>query len=438
MARSGLLPVVVLVLLVSAARPAGAQAPATSGPVPVSPGAVGRAMLADACPSFSWAPREWAPGHELAVFELVDGALTSEPKIRTRLPARASAWTPSQDECLDEGATYLWFIREVTPVGEVVSEWSSGNAFTVVESGRQLSVSSQGAATGDDQTSTGRPARDAVINEQPPDKPPDSIQEKLLEINSKLDELLEPVSRQLCFEIGLELEAHKEFEAEVKAEAEGRAGAEGYGNGLMAKVRALPGKLGLKAAIKGAAVPKYAICLSVDPVFGFSGAASGQTQLASAVAGPDALTDSDITDRLLALVSKLDLTDARMAAAMEGLPDFQADGDLWDAIREGGILQKAADILPLPDGLRSNFENPGQIIESFRSQLALCQQSNLPPAVADLVGEFCGLVANEPFRKLLNRVDTAVSTVKTTVDNILSQLPVQGDCKLFCGDSFRD
>jgi hypothetical protein len=95
--------------------------------------------------------------------------------------------------------------------------------------------------------------------------------------------------------------------------------------------------------------------------------------------------------------------------------------------------------MPLPGTLGDILKEPGQVIATFRSQLALCDNENLPDAIAGVISEFCVLADNERFSKLLDRVDTTVATVRSTVntvrnrvDDILDQLPTADDCKFFC------
>ena len=444
MTRSSLLVASVAAGLLSLPLPALGQAmPDARGPALVSPGGAGRATLAAACPSFSWAPGEWAAGYELSVHALGEGGqLSQAPVMRTMLPGRASSWTPSMQECLEPGGTYMWFLREVSPVGEVIGPWSAGLAFAVARPGDGTSSPGAGdsrdgtSSTGDGQA-VGAP-RDAVMASKPPDTPgnppsevpPDSVQEKLDEI---LTILRDPVSREMCFELGAELEAHLEYGGKFDGEFEGRVGAEAFGSGVMGKVKAKPG-LDFGAQLKGAAVPKVAFCRSFGPILQNSASPAG-ARMAAAVSGAQALSDDELTERLMALVENLGLTESRMTAAMNVMPGFSSDADIWSSLRAGGVLPKAAEVLPMPDGLRSKLQDPGQFLSNLRDQMKLCQQSNLPPAIDSIVGEFCGLAAKEPFQDLLNRVDKAVSTVKETVDNIIGQLPTSDNCKFFCKSS---
>ena len=444
MDRPSLLVASVAVGLLSLPLPASGQGmPDARGPELVSPGGTGRATIAAACPSFSWAPGEWASGYELSVHALVEGGqLSQAPVMRTTLPGRASSWTPSMQECLEPGGTYMWFLREVSPVGEVIGPWSAGLAFVVARPGDGAASPGAGdrrdsaSATGDGQA--GLAPRDAVMADKPPDTPgnppsevpPDSVQEKLDQILAILND---PVSRQACIELGAELEAHLSYGGGLDGEFEGRVGAEGYGNGVMGKVKANPG-LDWGANFKGAAVPKVAFCRSFGPILQNSASPAG-ARMAAAVSGAQMLSDDELTERLMTLVENLGLTESRMAAAMDLMPGFSSDGDIWGSLRSGGVLPRAAEVLPMPDGLRSKLQDPGQFLTNLRDQMRLCQQSNLPPAIDNIVGEFCGLVANEPFRALLNRVDTAISTIQETVDNIIGQLPTSDNCKFFCKSS---
>lgn len=99
-------------------------------PQPVSPGGVDVALVAVRCPTFSWAPARRGGVHELAVYAVSrDGELGAEPVLSVRLPAGATAWTPSMDRCLERGGLYAWSMREVD--GGAAGRWSEPMVFEV-------------------------------------------------------------------------------------------------------------------------------------------------------------------------------------------------------------------------------------------------------------------------------------------------------------------
>jgi hypothetical protein len=424
----------------SLAAPAWAQGHgATSAPVPVSPGGQNKLRPANACPTFNWAPVDGAAAYELGVFPLEQRqTLAADPALRKFLPGRAAGWTPSAGECLAPGE-YVWFIRQAASTGDPIGPWSPGLAITIEDAPQSPELDSTATAT----TAGGGAAIQVAASGQgkpattPPPNNNDVINAKLDEINGKLDDLLAPVSRQLCFQVGGALEIGSQFGGDLNGEFEGRVGAEGFGNGVMGKVKAKPG-WGFAAAFKGAASPTFTICRSLNPIF--SAPTTSAMTRAAAPLGPSGLSDDEFTTRILALADKLQINDDRIGAALDALPDFSATPDAWSALQSDGPVAKLADIVPLPDGLRDTLRNPGQIIANMRAQLALCSQSNLPAVVEDLVQEFCGLASSERFSKLLDRVDAGVTTVKgtadsirTKVDNIIDRLPTEKDCKFFCG-----
>jgi hypothetical protein len=87
--------------------------------VPVSPGATDRAMtIGNPCPTFSWATTAENDAVVLEVVEAIesdpnDPAGETDPRtvLEVALPGGARSWTPSGDQCLETGATYVWFVR---------------------------------------------------------------------------------------------------------------------------------------------------------------------------------------------------------------------------------------------------------------------------------------------------------------------------------------
>ncbi len=114
--------------LVTVAAAAGA-----SGPVAVSPGSVGEAVLVgEACPTFSWVEVEGAGAYEIAVWRIPEEAEKSgEPEVilRETLPGGAQAWTPSLGQCLGRGEGYAWAVGAEGDEGAVA--WSEPAFFEV-------------------------------------------------------------------------------------------------------------------------------------------------------------------------------------------------------------------------------------------------------------------------------------------------------------------
>ena len=104
----------------------------------VSPGGLqGARSISNACPTFSWGLATDANRYEVAVFNTSGNdsddyqthADAGEPVIKTNISAPALSWTPATNQCLDDGGSYLWFVRATTAEGE--SDWSEGRRFEV-------------------------------------------------------------------------------------------------------------------------------------------------------------------------------------------------------------------------------------------------------------------------------------------------------------------
>lgn len=433
------LPCCVAIALLSIAGSASAQ-PAMYPPglQPVSPGDFISATPAASCPGFSWAAKPGAVGYELAVHKVARKTqLEAQPVLLAVVPGTAAAWTPSIDQCLEAGTEYMWFIREVGEVGEPVGGWSEGMRFRVATAGGAPGKGSEATADASDPSrGGGRPGG-----------PPPTNQEILNRLNDVLTLLQEPeptFSFVLCTEPALQGEVELGSEVTLDGTIEGRVGAEGFGNGAMVRLKGAPAAK-LDGKIKGGwDMIKLGVCWdigatvrnrraqSLAPLSPFASASAAATgDLADVVAGLDLV---DVQARLQALATRLQFDPARSIAALEGLGDMSFDGNPFAALGEEGIFRQLAANLPLPENIRALVENPASLFDSFlelRDQ-GLCN-IDLPPALTGPIGQVCQLMASEPFEALLNRVDTAVTTVRNVVNRIENALPTSDDCKFFCG-----
>lgn len=406
---------------------------------PVSPGSFTQAPPAAACPGFSWAAKPGAVAYELAVHELEGRAqLGPTPVLRAIVPGAATSWTPSLSECLEPGASYMWFVREVGPAGDPVGGWSDGMGFTVA-----------GSAPADLQDSKGSPKEALAVsgNGNGPASPPPTNREILTKLTEVLAILREPepaFSFVLCTEPAFQGEVEAGSQLTLDGTIEGRVGAEGYGNGAMVRLKGAPASK-LDAKLKGGwDILKFGACWDIGatvrnrraaaaagmPAAPFRSAAAADADLADVVAGLD--TD-DLRLQLQGLADKLQLDPARSIAALQGLGDMTFDGGVFAGLGQQGIFGQLARNIPLPVNVRTVLEDPSSLLDQFqqlRSQ-GLCNVS-LPPALSGPVGQICQLIANEPFGKLLNRVDDAVATVSGVVSRIEGALPTSSDCKFFC------
>lgn len=95
----------------------------------VSPGSAERFdPVSTACPTFSWSGVAVAAHYELAIFHV--GKNDASTRVLTeRLPAGATSWTPSAEECLAPGKRYAWSVRAIN--SEDQGSWSEARLFKV-------------------------------------------------------------------------------------------------------------------------------------------------------------------------------------------------------------------------------------------------------------------------------------------------------------------
>ncbi len=131
-----------LLLCGSAMADPGLEMPQAIG---VSPGGIEAPnWLADPCPTFSWGSVPGAVGYELAIFWARDDgglgydeqAALGDSVFKSHITAPALSWTPDGEGCLDEGGSYVWFVRAFGETG--VGPWSLGRQFEVDFGGRTL------------------------------------------------------------------------------------------------------------------------------------------------------------------------------------------------------------------------------------------------------------------------------------------------------------
>jgi hypothetical protein len=129
-----------LVLVLTATLAFAEAAMAAEGPIPVSPGRMGRAAVVEArCPTFQWAGVPGAGGYELAVFRIPDAETAdgAEPVLVTRasVPGDARGFTPSSADCLERGQRYAWSVaaaQDSAATGEAGEpQWSQPFLFQV-------------------------------------------------------------------------------------------------------------------------------------------------------------------------------------------------------------------------------------------------------------------------------------------------------------------
>ena len=70
-------------------------ASASERPVAVSPGSATRALIGDACPTFSWGEVDGARSYQLVVYQFGEEDEEAQPVLRQRIPGSANGWTPA-------------------------------------------------------------------------------------------------------------------------------------------------------------------------------------------------------------------------------------------------------------------------------------------------------------------------------------------------------
>ena len=99
-------------------------------PMAVSPGDVEKlAAVGDACPTFSWTEVPGSQRYELVILTAGEEEEQAREVLEETLPAGATNWTPSLEQCLERGGRYGWSVRAVGEEG--ASEWSALNLFEV-------------------------------------------------------------------------------------------------------------------------------------------------------------------------------------------------------------------------------------------------------------------------------------------------------------------
>lgn len=103
---------------------------AAGGPEPVSPGhPQWMQTAAGPCPTFSWTSSGTATGYELVIYEVEPRSDDLVERLRHRVPAGATSWSPSLDRCLERGGRYAWALR--ANGAKDSSTWSMPSLFEI-------------------------------------------------------------------------------------------------------------------------------------------------------------------------------------------------------------------------------------------------------------------------------------------------------------------
>ncbi len=109
-------------------------------PMTVSPGGETEvATVTQSCPTFSWSAVNQAASYRIVVFQNIedyvlsfeDMATKSSPVISKDISGPALSWTLSSEESLQNGNTYVWYVKGKDTFGNTLGSWSNGRIFKV-------------------------------------------------------------------------------------------------------------------------------------------------------------------------------------------------------------------------------------------------------------------------------------------------------------------
>ena len=248
----------------------------------------------------------------------------------------------------------------------------------------------------------------------------DGVDTKLAAMDAKLD-ATHPEDAvfglEVCVKGALGGEGGYAVEQELRIEAEGRVGAEAYGNGLMAKLRALPGAK-LEGGAKGEVGGELSACFDLRALaqqLRARGAAPGISPDAAATIQRLAAVDQDeLLEALATFVDATSLDPGAFAAALERVRTLPSGIDPG-SIGHGELVASLAEVLPLPAQHRARLLDPGAMLASFQDDRVLCELQGLPPALAEIVDQACAGAAAE------NLADIIVGT-QSKLDALQSSL----------------
>ena len=119
----------------------------------------------------------------------------------------------------------------------------------------------------------------------------------------------------------------------------------------------------------------------------------------------------------------IDLTEAKLAKALELAPKLTLGADMFSGISEGNNLSKLAEVLPFPVNLRNRLKSPGSLlsfdIEPVDLKGLVCPQgeeeSDLPPGLLAKLEPICDAGANEKLAPAIADIERIVTNIKTSL-----------------------
>ena len=277
------------------------------------------------------------------------------------------------------------------------------------------------------------------------------------DLDKKLDKILailnepEPVfSFVLCTEPAIQWGQGAAFKIELTGKGEGRIGAEGFGNGVMARVQGeTKGEVGAELKF-GWDILKFGVCVDLGAAVRNASPASssgGATPLRQAsltandgIAAANgggllnhiATLDQDaMLAQMLGLANELGVNPANLQFAFDRVANLSFDNEggpfaalqLKDEDREALLAT-----LPIPVGVRPVVEDPAGFIRGqVQSLLADLTQPrgicDIPPPAG--LEPFLHMVCSQPadpFGPMLTSINTSVNTVKSNVNTVKNKV----------------
>lgn len=229
-------------------------------------------------------------------------------------------------------------------------------------------------------------------------------------------------SLQLCLKGGLAGEAGFSGEQALKIEGQARVGAEGFGNGIMAWLRGIPGaKIG--GGVKGDVGGELQGCFDLRalaqrikanaPPFPMT---PGQQQNVLRMAATDQAT---LAGKLLDFASLTSLDPAALQPALDVVPQLSADVDPLKMADPVNNLTELAQVVPLSFQARGRLQDMKATFDAFEQQRNLCSL-NLPPSLANVVDPICNAAASEPLKPALQATASRVTNIQSRVTSVQS------------------
>lgn len=229
---------------------------------------------------------------------------------------------------------------------------------------------------------------------------------------------------EVCIKGALAGEGGYGAEQSLRVEAEGRVGAEAYGNGLMAKLRALPGAK-IEGGAKGEVGGELSACFDLRALAArlrARGSVPGVSPETAAIVQRLAAVDEDrLLEALAGFVDATQLDPDAFPTALQRIESLPSELDAA-SLGDGHVIAALGEVLPLPATQRARLVEPGAVLAQFQAEGALCELQGLPPALADVVDRACVAAANEPLQTALLGAASRIQSVQSKVNTIASQV----------------